>query len=152
VDPANCGGCGKACPQNQYCKAGKCSGGVGTYVGALGQFKFYKVQVNGAMTDTNVYNACINAGYKVPCQAQPGCLYNDNLCAVTLESSCGNPMRDLSYALCGNNVYPSSCPALYDVYQYMAHKWVTDSACGAKAGQWCVQGNGQSNQWALCLE
>jgi len=110
---------------------------------------YYKVAVNGTMNDTNVRNACVACGLDVPCQATGNCQYNDNLCVQTSnEVSCGNPMLGLSNFLC-NNVSPSQCAQLYNTYQYMGQSW--SGACGAKAGQWCVSGNGQSNQDALCV-
>src|SRR3954468_289885 len=60
TDAKNCGACGNVCPQNlQYCFQGKCQAMLpGILVGVLNGQSFYKVQVMGAMTDTNVFAAC----------------------------------------------------------------------------------------------
>ena len=115
----------------------------------LGNFNFYKVPNAGFMTDTNCFNTCTGAGFRVGCQAQVGCQYNDNVCTITSETSCGNPMQGLSYSLCGNGVSPSACAPLYGVYQYMGNAWV--GGCGAEQNQWCVQGNNALNKNALCV-
>jgi hypothetical protein len=148
ADPLNCGQCKNVCPaQTPNCALGKCT--ALQVLGKLGSQTFYKVPVTGVMSDTNVYNACIAAGLKVGCQAV-GCNYNDSLCVLTLESSCGNPMLGLSASLgCG---LPSSCAPLAGVYQYMGHKWQSDSACGVENGTWCSTGNAYSNRWALCVQ
>ena len=133
-----------------FCNAGRCDKAPpGKLLGQLGNFTFYGVQVMGAMTDTNCRNTCRAAGLNIPCQAQAGCQYNDNLCTITSEMSCGNPMQTLAMKLCNQN--PSGCPALYGVYQYMGGKWSNDSACGAEQGQWCVTGGQQQNKFAMCV-
>jgi cysteine-rich repeat protein len=109
---------------------------------------YYKVPVEGAMTDTNVANACLDCGLAVPCQALEGCAYNDNICTQTNnESSCGNPMEGISQLLCGQ--YPSECELLWGVYQYLAHNWV--GSCGAEQGLWCANGTNAYNKFALCV-
>ena len=152
TDAKNCGACGSVCPQGTpYCFNSKCQAMLpGVLVGMLKGVSYYKVQVMGAMTDTNIFAACTNSGFKTPCQASQGCTYNDNACTIATETSCGNPMQGLAQALC-NNQNPSGCPALYGCFQYMGHKWVNDSGCGALQNQWCVQGNTQMNQFALCI-
>ena len=133
----------------KICKSGVCSNAP--VVGVLGNQTFFMVEVKGAMTDTNVFKACQSAGLNTPCQAMGNCSYNDNLCTMTQESACGNPMQMLAFQLCGKGVSPSSCPALYGCYQYMGHKWTNDSACGAEQNQWCTQGSNQMNRFALCV-
>jgi cysteine-rich repeat protein len=134
-------GCSNMCTKGPSC---------GTLVTTWNGWSYYKVTVNGTMIDANVRAACEACGLKVPCQALDGCSYNDNICLQTTnETSCGNPMLGLANLLCSAN--PSSCPSLYNTYQYMGLKWVGTSACGAKAGQWCVQGSSYSNEQGLCV-
>jgi hypothetical protein len=103
------------------------------------------------MTDTNVFNACKAAGLNVGCQAlRVNCAqYTDALCVETPENNCGNPMMGLSMLLCPG-MSPGQCMPLWGLYQYMGHKWQTDSACGAEQTGWCTQGNMQMNRFALC--
>jgi cysteine-rich repeat protein len=110
---------------------------------------FYKVPVTGAMTDDNIRAACEAKGLSVPCQSNSGCFYNDAYCKpATPESSCGNPMSDLAFALCGSS--PATCSSLSGVYQYMGNKW--NGGCGAGGGQWCISGASTSNKTALCIK
>lgn len=148
-DPLNCGQCSNACPsQTPNCAAGKCTALV--VLGKLGPQTFFKVPVVGIMSDTNVYNACVAAGLKVGCQAINCATYNDSLCVLTQESSCGNPMLGLAASLgCG---LPSSCAPLFGVYQYMGQKWSGGASCGAESGTWCSTGTAYSNRWALCVQ
>jgi cysteine-rich repeat protein len=114
-------------------------------------WSYYKVTVNGSMTDVNVRAACEACALKVPCQATAGCMYNDNICLQTNnETVCGDPMVGLANKLCG--LVPSSCPQLYDTYQYMGNAWELGSACGAKSGAWCVDGFFEVDQEALCVK
>ena len=134
----------------KVCKAGVCSSAP--IVGVLNNQTYFKVQVAGAMTDTNVFDACSKAGLKTPCQAAnqgKQCMYNDNMCVPTQEAQCGSPMQSLSAATC-NGAAPSQCPALYGVYQYMGHAWQNDSSCGAEQGEWCATGSQKMNRFALC--
>ena len=105
----------------------------------------------GQMNDDNVAAACQGCGLAIPCAGPQNCQYNDNICVQTNnEPACNLPMDGLAESLCGN-VYPSACPQLYDVYQYMGHNWNNNSACGAIMGQWCTTGNNYMDQWALCI-
>jgi cysteine-rich repeat protein len=110
---------------------------------------FYKVPVTGAMTDDNIRAACESKGLSVPCQTGGGCYFNDAYCKpATPESSCGNPMSDLAFSLCGSS--PATCSQLSGVYQYMGNKWT--GGCGAGGGQWCIAGASTSNKTALCIK
>ncbi len=147
TDPKNCGACNSPCIGT--CSGGVCGGG-GVFVAKLGAQSFYKVQVSGTMSDTNVLDACKGAGMTVGCSAQSCPQYTDNLCVQTQESSCGNPMLDLAKAIgCST---PATCPQLAGVYQYMGQKWQSGSACGADGGQWCAVGDQHSDRWALCVQ
>jgi hypothetical protein len=149
----NCGSCGRVCANNvPYCFNSACTA-TPPYValGTLSGQTYYKVAVTGAMTDTNVFNACKAAGLHTPCQATGVCQYNDQVCVVTQEKSCGNPMQTLSQALCAG-ANPSACPALAGCYQYMGHTWQNDSACGAENNSWCAIGNAQMNRFAVCVQ
>jgi hypothetical protein len=150
-DPNNCGACANVCPIDApHCFAGACQAQPpGVLLGTINGQDYYKVQVMGAMTDTNVAKACMDSGFNVPCQAQPGCMYNDKVCVPTQENSCGNPMLVLAKTLCA--AQPPQCPALYGCYQYMGHNWNGDSACGAEMNSWCSAGNGQMNKFAVCV-
>ena len=149
ADPQNCGSCGKVCPaQTPNCAGGTCTALIA--LGKLGSQTFYKIPVTGTMSDTNVYAACIGAGLKVGCQAINCSSYNDNLCVLTQENSCGNPMMLLATTLgCSS---PSNCGPLNGVYQYMGHKWQSDASCGVESGSWCSTGTSYSNRWALCVQ
>jgi cysteine-rich repeat protein len=115
----------------------------------LGGVAFYKVPVTGAMTDDNIRAACESKGLSVPCQTGGGCYFNDAYCKpATPESSCGNPMSDLAFSLCGSS--PATCSQLAGVYQYMGNKWT--GGCGAGGGQWCISGASTSNKTALCIK
>ena len=109
---------------------------------------FYKVKVNGAMNDTNVYNACINKGLKVACNHENGGTFSDNLCEDIGWRDGGSPMLTLSKFLC-NGENPNKCIQLDGVFQYMGHKWNNENACGTLNGGWCVTG---SDQYALCFQ
>ena len=153
TDPKNCSACGMACPQNTpFCFNGACQAKLpGVLLGTINGQEFYKVQVMGPMSDTNIAAACTMSGFRVPCQGPQGCMYNDNVCAPSMEKSCGNPMQTLAQTIC-NGANPPQCPALSNCFQYMGHKWVNDSACGTQNGQWCIQGNQVQNQFAICVQ
>jgi hypothetical protein len=108
---------------------------------------FYKVQANGVMSDTNIYNTCVNAGLNVPCTNESGGEYSDYLCVDVGWRDGGNPMETLSQHLCSTS--PGSCAELEGVYQYMGHKW-SENACGVYNASWCS--SGQSDQFALCTD
>jgi len=128
---------------------GSCGGGT-VLVGNWNGFEYLTVPVVGAMTDTNVFNACDQCGYSVPCAGQSGCTFNDSLCLQTNnENDCYNPMQDLSQLLCGVN--PNACPSLWGTYQYMGQNWNAASSCGAESSNWCATGNSQFNKQALCV-
>jgi hypothetical protein len=125
-----------------------CGGGA-DYLTTWGGTNWYQVEVNGLMTDANILSACQSAGLTVPCQTNSSCSFNDGICSpVTGETSCGNPMWGLAQQLCGGNAFPSSCPALYNTFQYMGNAWA--GGCGANPNEWCVSGNSYSNGLALC--
>jgi hypothetical protein len=149
TDPKNCGPCNNVCPpQTPSCAGGKCTSLQ--VLGTLGSQTFYKIPVTGAMTDTNVYAACVAAGLTVGCSSTNCPTYTDNVCTPTLENSCGNPMKSLATVLgCAS---PSNCAQLNGVYQYMGHKWQSDASCGVEGAQWCSTGTSYSNRWALCLQ
>jgi hypothetical protein len=151
TNPQHCNGCNHPCQApTPNCVGGACVGCLGTFIADFGGQSFYKVQVNGTMTDTNVYNACIAAACRVPCDAQPGCGYNDNLCIVGVANDCPNPMLPLSQAICATS--PSGCAPLLGVYQYMGHGWGSNDSCGAESGMWCAAGSAYSNRFALCIQ
>ncbi|WP_437925629.1 PKD domain-containing protein [Sorangium sp. So ce291] len=126
---------------------GACGGGA-SFLTSWGGTDWYKVQVNGLMTDANILAACQAAGLAVPCQTNSSCFYNDSICSpVTGETSCGNPMSGLSESLCGDT-FPSNCPALFNTFQYMGGMW--SGGCGALSGEWCVPGDSYANGLALC--
>src|SRR2546429_373649 len=77
----------------KVCKNGACS--TFPIVGVLNGQTFYKVPVMGTMTDTNIYNACKDAGLHTPCAAMGNCFYNDKLCVMSQETVCGIPMSAL---------------------------------------------------------
>ena len=151
VDPQHCGNCPTTCQApTPTCSGGNCVGCQGTFLTNFGGQAFYKVPVSGTMTDTNLYNACIAAGCRVPCDGQAGCQYNDNLCTLGAANDCSNPMMQLAQLLCGTG--PSSCAALNGVYQYMGNAWISNSACGVEGGSWCSVGSNYSNRLALCIQ
>jgi hypothetical protein len=108
---------------------------------------FYKIQVTGVMNDTNVYNACVNAGLNVPCTNENDGQHSDNLCVDVGWRDGSSPMNTLSQEICATG--PGSCAELEGVYQYMGHKYGED-ACGVYSGSWCA--SGQSDQFALCTD
>ena len=152
ADVKNCGACGKVCPMNMpRCISGTCRNYPPPFA-MWGGLNWYKIQVAGAMTDTNVKAACEALGLTVPCQVRGNCTYNGGNCNMkTPEMSCGNPMLGLAQGIC-NGASPPSCPALNGVYQYLGGNWNGNSACGALNGSWCSAGNGVQNQFALCIE
>lgn len=112
---------------------------------------YWKVPVNGVMSDNNVAAACAACGMSVPCSGPPGCEWNGGVCVQTPnENNCGWPMQELSWSLCnGNN--PDNCGALFGVYQYMGNTFISGSTCGAESGEWCAVGNSISNRQGLCV-
>ena len=121
-------------------------------IGTLGNQSFCKVQVSGVMNDTNVRSACLAAGMDVGCSAMGQCQWNDNMCVMTQESSCGNPMQTLAQKLGCQN--PPNCNGgVFDgVYQYMGQKWMQGAACGVEGNQWCANGGNISNRYAICVK
>ncbi len=104
---------------------------------------------DGNVVDTDACTATCQTAECGDASVQEG--VEDNLCLQTNnETSCGNPMLKMSQFLCSQS--PDKCPQLYDTYQYMGNKWTNMSACGAKAGNWCVQGSVENNQDALCVK
>src|SRR5439155_10402826 len=98
------------CMQNADCPFKVCKNGVcGSFpiVGVLNGQTFFKVPVMGTMTDTNVFNACKGAGLSTPCAAMGQCIYNDNLCVPTMETTCGIPLSAMAIQVCGGK--PPSC-------------------------------------------
>ena len=123
-----------------------------TVLRTFGGWTFYKVPVPGVLSDTNVVAACAAAGLRTPCAGGSGCSFNNlAYCVITSEIGCGNPMYSLSQAICGTSVYPSNCPATYNLFTYMGGSWSGGSACGALSGQWCVEGRSYSNMFAVCV-
>ncbi|MFO7561873.1 MAG: DUF4215 domain-containing protein [Enhygromyxa sp.] len=111
---------------------------------------YYKVPVEGTMSDANVAAACNDCGLQIPCTALPGCSYNGPQCVQTNnESSCSNPMQGLGSHLC--NAQPSACAQLWGVYQHMGGNWSGGASCGAEQNGWCTNGNNTSNKFALCV-
>jgi hypothetical protein len=100
------------------------------------------------MTDTNVHNTCQSFGMVTPCAGPAGCAYNDNICTLTSEIGCGNPMWTSAKARCGGTTYPSQCGSFDGTFAYMGHNW--SESCGALNGSWCVGGGGVSNHFAFC--
>ena len=144
------------CTQNSDCQSGLCKMGTCVkfpLVGTLGQVRFFKVPVMGAMSDSNVLAACKAAAMNVGCQSsQVFCPYTDNICVQTLENQCGAPMMALAQVLCGpQRVTPASCPALWGLFQYMGQKYNNGSSAGAEQNRWPVLGNQQMNRFALCV-
>ena len=111
---------------------------------------YYKVPVEGTLSDANVAAACSECGLQIPCTGPVGCSYNANNCAQTNnENSCSNPMQGLALHLCGTS--PSQCAQLWGVYQHMGNNWVSGAACGAEQNSWCSIGTNTSNKFALCV-
>ena len=102
------------------------------------------------MNDANVHAACQAQGMVTPCAGSNGCGYNDNICTVTSEDGCGNPMWRGSRARCGGNTYPSGCGPFDNTFAYMGRRWQGGSACGRVEGSWCATGNGYQNRFAYC--
>ena len=136
------------CPGGQTCGGGVCRSA--TVLGTFAGVTWYRVPVSGTMSDTNIANACANAGLIVPCNAG-GCPWSTTAgCRTTsLEQECGNPMRFLARALC--NTDPPACSPLNGVYQWMAGAWSGGGGCGADMGSWCSTGSSMSNRFALCV-
>ncbi len=112
---------------------------------------YWKVPVNGIMSDNNVAAACAACGMSVPCSGPSGCEWNGGVCVQTPnENNCGWPMQELSWWLCGGS-NPDSCGALIGVYQYMGNTFISGSTCGAESGSWCAIGNNYSNRHGLCV-
>jgi hypothetical protein len=103
------------------------------------------------MTDTNVLNACTNAGLQVPCTNEQNGSYADSLCLDIGWRDGGNPMGTLSKHICNGN-WPSSCTTLSSpgTFQYMGQKW-SSNACGVVGTTWCAGGNSYANLDALCV-
>lgn len=114
---------------------------------------FYKVRVSGIMSDTNVYNACNNAGYTVPCSNEPNGVVSDNLCRDVGFRDGITPMETLALAIgCADGPSNTVCvPMRPGTFQYMGQKWQSGSSCGSGPSTWCEQGNDVSNYDALCV-
>jgi hypothetical protein len=122
---------------------------AGSSLGSVNGREFFKIKVDGKMSDTNVRQTCEASGLKTPCNDKPNGSYSDGLCADVGFRDDGYPMRTLSRAIC-SNADPSGCKALENVFQYMGEKW-NGEACGMVNGSWCAYGNQHENQFALCV-
>jgi hypothetical protein len=117
-DPANCGGCGKACPSNAICTNSTCQGGGGSTPGVAAC-----PGANGAPMCTSLLNDPNNCGacgkicpptlgcYGGACATSPPtatCTPDLKLCAdPTGKMTCANPLYDpANCGFCGN-VCPS---------------------------------------------
>ncbi len=154
---SHCGSCGESCGADEACSNGECRDLAcdrKLIHENFNGFRYWAVQVDGPMSDEAVLAACQSCAgdsVDVPCTGLEGCGYNGPACIQTSnETSCGNPMNGLSQELCSS--YPSGCPDLFGVYQYMGGTWADGSSCGAESGTWCTQGNNYSDKTALCVE
>ncbi|XP_035689592.1 von Willebrand factor D and EGF domain-containing protein-like [Branchiostoma floridae] len=129
------------------CFAATVGGRDASYLTAYKDWHYYKVPVTGGMTSANVKATCEAAGYVTPCPGDSACGLSSSSCFQTGLVNCWYPMEEVSQQLCGAD--PRSCPQLYDVYQFM-NNWRNGASCGAESGHWCVDGNGQQDEYAFC--
>jgi hypothetical protein len=106
------------------------------------------VPAQGVMTDNNVHATCQRFGMETPCAGAAGCRYNNNICTLTSEVGCGNPMRTTSQSLCNTN--PGTCDAMNQTYTYMGNTWNNGGSCGEENNSWCTNGNSYSDRFAFC--
>lgn len=129
---------------------------LNVYLGSVGYWDYYKVNVAGVMTSTNVKQACEDAGFVAPCPgSRSSCRLSGGDCIDTgLRHSSGqcSGWFYLATVICGNS-NPQRCLALNGVYMYY-HNWSGGSACGVEipgsSRFKCVGGIAVQNKFALC--
>ena len=82
-----------------------------------GGWRFYKIEVEGAITKEIIAQTCEEANL-VPTCAGPG-RCSTSSCTVTSLNNCDFPMREFSQAMCGED-NQSKCSNLIDVFIYYA--------------------------------
>ena len=123
------------------------------FLKSLGDWDYYKINVTGAMTSTNVKHACENAGFVAPCPGPPGCRFSSKGCN---DTGFPNEAGQCSgwFDMCNNNP-PQGCIELRGVYMYY-HDFYDGAACGVVDGAYypfkCMNGKQNLNKTALCAK
>ena len=123
------------------------------FLKSLGDWDYFKVNVTGLMTSSNVKEACEKAGLVTPCPGPRGCQFSSSECNDTgLPNEAGQCAG--WYDLCDNNP-PMGCNELRGVYMYY-HGFRQGSSCGVVEGPYypfrCQIGNYYQNKSALCAK
>ncbi|XP_019627812.1 PREDICTED: neurogenic locus notch homolog protein 1-like [Branchiostoma belcheri] len=119
---------------------------------------FYKVRVNGAMTNHNVKETCTAAGMDYPCyrSGTAGCTHNWTSGCITYVGTGSGPCYTpyvLSTKLCGT-WNPAQCQPLDDTFVYIPGWLSDDSAYGVDydTHNYGLHGASYNNMYVLCAD
>ncbi|XP_019615858.1 PREDICTED: fibropellin-1-like [Branchiostoma belcheri] len=129
------------------------------YLATHDTWAFYKVRVNGSMTNTNVKSTCTAAGMRYPCymSGAPGCpSYHWTSDCITYVGTGSHPCETpwvLSTKLCGHDD-PDQCQPLDDTFVYIPGWPSGDSALGVDydTHTYHLLGANYINMYALCAD
>jgi len=121
--------------------------------------KFYGIPVaeGTTLTEGVVADTCDAVGMKAVCNGDSSCRFSSARCQVVdfEASGCGDAMWGLAKKICGGNTWPSECPQLNYLFNYM--KYWYGGEYGVANGTWGASGNmhtsgNPSVYYAYCVE
>ena len=111
-------------------------------------YDYYKVKVQGEMTNHNVLQTCKNVGLRASCEANDS--YRDSNCFWDTSLPQGTIINILTKAICQIGQYEYlSCARLNNLCYYMAN---THFSIGIIDGKFRWTTNGDYGFWALCVK